>query len=323
MKCRIVLLIVLLILMSGCTDSLYLSDGTADKYGDLSAVPDDNALVEFKHSLYFGFRDEAYLVPELRKITQNVNETEIYSVMRELILGSTQEENKSLISRNTEVLGITTNNEYVYLSLSKHFLDVPAATGEWENDKASAALVHKQRRMAIYSIVNTLTELQGCTYVQLYIDLDSDGTAEKVTRGQVGFVGDGNENAYLDALSRNHNNILTPANTVRLVMDLIAKNQPQRLYNLVNAVDESGNALSYNDFVKICNLTNVVIGSFSVEAEVSVSNHGNSFVVLANYTVKSSGGHNTASYNDVPVNVLRKGNYYKVDMSFIKKVLKG
>ena len=323
MKRYVVLLIALIMLMSGCTDALYLNDGSSDKYGDLSAVPDDNALVELKHSLYFGFMDEAYLVPELRKITQNANDTETYSVMRELILGPTHEKNQSLINSNTKVLDITTNNEYVYLSLSKEFLDVPAAMGEWENDRITAALVHKQRRIALYSIVNTLTELQGCTYVQIYIDMDSDGTAEKVTRGQVGFIGDGNENVYLDALARDHDYILTPANTVRLVMDLIAKNQPQRLYNLVYTADESGKDVSYNDFLKTYNLTSVVIGGFAVDGEVSVSNYGNSFVVLTDYTVKSSGEHNAVSYNDVPVNVLRKGNYYLVDMNFIKKVLKG
>ena len=138
-----------------------------------------------------------------------------------------------LINKNTQILSVTTNNDYVYLSLSKEVLEVPAAVDGWQLDRRTAEAVYMQRRMAIYSIVNTLTEISGITYVQIFVDINSDGTAEKITRGEAGFNGDGNEGDNLDVLSRDHAYILTPANTVRLMFELVNKNQPERLYSLI------------------------------------------------------------------------------------------
>ncbi len=323
MKRYIILIIALIVLFSGCADGLYLKDGILSQNDNAEILPDDNYVQKLKSTLYFAVENENYLIPELRELLQIGNESETQAVVRELIKGPLDQKSQRVINQKTRILGITTNNDFVYLSVSKEFLDVPAASGEWEKDPIISELVHKQRRMAIYSVVNTLTELKNCTYVQLYIDMDMDGTAEKVSRGQVGFVGDGNEDMYLDALSRSHDYILTPANTVRLVMELISKNQPKRLYNFVNVADDYGNVMSYADFEKLFNSNGIVIGGFTVDGEVSVSNYGNTFTVLVDYTVKTAGNYNVTVYNDVPVNIVRKGNYYCVDMNFIKKVLRG
>jgi len=324
MKRISVILIIQFILLTfcACSEGLYINGGSTSDGPQLEAIPDNNVAERYATTLYFGMQNEGYLLSEERNVQLDPNQSHIYSVLKALIIGPSKDNCKRLINSNTDILSVTTNNKYVYLSLSKEFLDVPSATEGWQNNYIIADQVYRERRLAIYSIVNTLTVTGEFAYVQFFVDIDNDGVAERISRGDAGFVGDGNESEQLDMLVREHGYIYSPSNAVRLAIDLIAKNQPKRLYDIISRTEEDVKT-SYEDFLSIFSQANCIIGDYSVDEEISVSNFGNTFTVMVDYAVKTKGSNNAIIYNDIPVKVLRNDNTYLVDMDFVENILKG
>jgi hypothetical protein len=224
-RVAVVFLVLLNILfLCSCSDGLYINNGMPSDGTQLEAIPDNNIADTSAVSLYFAMSNEGYLLSETRALKQNTSESYVNSVINALIAGPQSEDCIALINKNTKLLSVTTNNKYVYLSFSGDLLNVPAIVNGWPDNPATAEVVYKQRRLAIYSIINTLTLSGEFAFVQLYVDVDGDGTAERITRGEAGFVGDGNENQQMDMLVRDHNYIYTPANAVSLSLELISKN---------------------------------------------------------------------------------------------------
>lgn len=117
--------------------------------------------------LYFAAKDESGLVSEDRtiKITDQ-QPTEQY-IINELIKGTRDKaHHQSLISPKTVLMSVDIEDNICYLNFKSAFLS--ENTGSAEHD-----------RLVIYSIVNSLTELESINRVQFYMDgkrVESFGT---------------------------------------------------------------------------------------------------------------------------------------------------
>lgn len=310
-------------LFSGCSQGMYLKDNSATGYENIQAVPNATKSAGVEVPLYFQFESEAYLSSQVCQIQYNSAQRKEYGIVQALINGPTDSELTPLINSATKILSITVNNDYIYVSLSNDFLQVPASmTPDWESDSATAAKVFLQRRLAVYSIVNTLTEEGQFARVQIYVDINSDINADKISRRQAGLIGDGNEDQPLEALARNTGYILNPENTANLALELIAKNQLDRLYTLVNDdLYTNTSKPTLENFSASFNASKLTMTDYTVLSASSLSNAGTCAVVMVSYTTKS--GANTTEHNNVPLVLFRTGERYGVSFGFIERYLQG
>jgi len=108
-------------------------------------------------TLYFSDSEAMYLVGEKRDITVNEGEKPEEVVIRELLKGPETHDLWDAIPEGTKLLSVNTKDGLCTVDFSSEFVD---------NSPGGTA----SERMAVYSIVNTLTSLKGIEKVQFLID---------------------------------------------------------------------------------------------------------------------------------------------------------
>lgn len=132
-------------------------------YGELSRVELDKSLIsqsdkgEHSVTLYFSDSEAEFVVPEKRKINLKTGKSTEEIIINELIKGPETKGLNSIIPEGTRLISVETKDGVCNLNLSKEFID---------NNYAGSA----GETMTIYSIVNSLTELQGVRKVQFFIE---------------------------------------------------------------------------------------------------------------------------------------------------------
>lgn len=107
--------------------------------------------------LYFLENRGAKLVPEERSIEVKQSQTLEYQIVEQLTLGPSKEGLKPTIPQGTKIKDIKTEEGICYVNLSGDFASRISETT-------------KDEKLAIYSIVNSLTELTSVNKVQFLID---------------------------------------------------------------------------------------------------------------------------------------------------------
>lgn len=123
-------------------------------------------LVEERLTLYFASADGHAIVPEQRKVYYDSNTSQEMVIVENLLLGPDESDSKSVFPQGTRVIDVTTNAGVCYVNLSSDFLNQNYDILE---------------TVTIYSIVDSLTELDSVQKVQIYIN----GETKRVYRDGV------------------------------------------------------------------------------------------------------------------------------------------
>lgn len=108
-------------------------------------------------TLYFSDNEAMYLVGEKRDVTVNEGDKPEAAVIRELIKGPKTDELWDVIPEGTKLLSVNTKNGLCTIDLSSEYVDnSPGGT--------------TSEMMAVYSVVNSLTSLEGIEKVQFLIE---------------------------------------------------------------------------------------------------------------------------------------------------------
>ncbi|MCI9017141.1 MAG: GerMN domain-containing protein [Clostridia bacterium] len=109
-------------------------------------------------SLYFKNKENSTLVPEARSIDVKELTKEPYSTLINLLIeGPKNEKLEKTIPEGTKLNKVEIKNNIVYIDLSKEFI---------ENHKGGV----EEESKTIYSIVNTLTQLNEVEAIKIIID---------------------------------------------------------------------------------------------------------------------------------------------------------
>lgn len=108
-------------------------------------------------TLYFSDSQAEYLVGEKRDVTVNEGDKPEAAVIRELFKGPQTDDLWDAIPEGTKLLSVNTKDGLCTIDLSGEFVD---------NSPGGTA----SERMAIYSVVNSLTSLEGVKKVQFLIN---------------------------------------------------------------------------------------------------------------------------------------------------------
>ena len=139
-----------------------LLDSSSNVVGLMSAntflenIGDEIATLEEKRlTLYFASADGQVLVPETRKVYYDSNTSLERIVVDNLLLGPDDADSRSVMPQGTRVIDVTTNAGVCYVNLSVEFLN--------QNYDLSEQVI-------VYSIVDSLTELDSVQKVQIYVN---------------------------------------------------------------------------------------------------------------------------------------------------------
>lgn len=138
------------------TDSLggVIGSMTEDQFVD-NAGNEINTYEKVELNLYFAAENGKYLVKVLRPLEYNSNISLERLVVETIIGGTESEELHPTVNPNTKIISIAVKDNICYVNLSKEFLTT-------QNDVLP--------EVTVYSIVNSLIELQNINKVQISVE---------------------------------------------------------------------------------------------------------------------------------------------------------
>jgi germination protein M len=248
-----ILALLLLFLGAGCSQFLSNPQGPAESQGpqgeQVSPMPIDpyEQAKEVNITLYFKHEIADFLVPEKRTVHQDKQAIE-QLIVEELLKGPQNFERRLIMPPGTDVIDVTRRSDTVFVNLTQDFLNpieltaIPDKENIAEEDIPRAQA--EMKRLAVYSIVNSLTHLDGVNQVKLMINNTQLSYREMGTELLI------EEGSVLDpdspmmAVRRNKNVNLSPAKTVRLVFNaLTAEPDWDKIYMLLSNKTMDGNTL--------------------------------------------------------------------------------
>ncbi len=268
-------------------------------------------------TLFFRYDQDDYLASDTREIKVIATERVEKVVVEELIKGPNpgKLELTPLVHPSTRVVAVSDNNDYLFVTLSREFLEPPMEVPEnWQEDKIWVDEVNRTRRLAAYSIVNTLTELGKFNRVQILIQRDvDDERGERPKRKEMGFT-DGNEekqNTLLEPLARNTNLILTPMNTVEAMLNAFMEKDWGKVYQYTASKDANNFPKPEdNDFKSTMSSLDPTLENFRVRDE-HVSNDGQNALVTIDFSIKMKDG-KVFEKTYIPIKLIRDKEIWKV-----------
>ncbi len=313
------LLVICAVNFCACSSRVYLQDQSDAGFVQLGVYAQEKALAENIYVLYYQFADTGYLSTDTRYVAEGQNSKTEYNLINALIQGPSSDmaELRGIINSKTKLLNITTNRDYIYVTLSKEFLSLPDYAGDnWQNDPKIAARVYQGRRLAVYAIVNTLTESGTYSRVQIYIDTQGTNSGEKLTRREMGFVGDGRESQLLEPLARSMDVVMTPYNALALFMQMLSENKYDVAYELLaKNLNGAEKVPALSDFVSLMSLSPNRIMNYKIKPDFNVSSDATRVVMLLDYTVQMKDG--SVYCTDIPVVLHRQNEMWKISYSIL------
>lgn len=318
-----IIIFVLIIVMafsslSGC--SPLISDSNPDD--DTPLFPGDTSEVQAKdYMLYFQLDGEEYLAPEIRTLTIPESKSVEETLVKELVNGPEGNSTRIIanINENTRVISVTGNEDVLFVSLSYDFLTPPAGLGQdIEDEEIYNSLVLTTRRMALYAIANTVTELGRYSSVQFSIDYDNNGTGIRPTRGEMGFVGEG-ENQLIEPLYRNADLIFSPASCIQVIMNAISEKNWDKVLKYTSIAESPDESIE--EITRQLEVSDLSLLEYQIISD-TVSLNGTSAVVVLTYTFASEDGTSNIREN-ISFKMLLEDGIWKCSLSSIKQMLLG
>ena len=296
----ILLLSVILVLtaVTGCagwmSNPLNNSDGSPKPGQTDDPLPVDpyEEAKETQITLYFKHEIADFLVPEGRKVMQEKKSTELL-IMEELLKGPQGFQKVLVMPPGTEILDVTRRNDTVFVNLTDGFLNpfdltaIPGKQNLVEEEIQQTQL--EMKRLALYSIVNSLTYLDGVNQVKIMVS-NTQLSYEAMSANLL--IQDSSTldpEAPMVALRRNKNVNQTPGKTVRLFLNaLLTEPDWDIMYPFLSTKTMDGSTLPPLDELKE-RINPIVGGMIAFEGNPVLEEEylQNKAFVTVQYTVKT------------------------------------
>ena len=290
---------VLMLFLTGCSGQYYggiaeRTDGLEDAYTEDILPESQNTSYGSKVSatLYFRYLSEDLLAGVEQEFTVTAENTIEELVVQALIDGP----------QDTELVSVKEQSGYLSVTLSEKFLEKMSQSIESEE---------MRRRLAVQSIVNSITSIGNYSRVLILIDESGNGNGERLTYAEAGWEDKGERT--IEPLSLDDSVILTPERVMEIVMRSVVEKDYERLgYYLAERDYDGQNCPSRSEYTELLS-TKPSIVSFEMANPVITSGNGKHAAALLNLTYIDSGGH-MVELNDLPVRMVYQ-DVWKVSFS--------
>ena len=208
-------------LACGCAYVAISEDRVQEGLADLD--PEEGVARDITVTLYYRLTDERYLVGVTRNVGVRANEREGNAIIRTLLSGVPLLSGNvsALFGTGVSLVDVMLEGSILYVTLSREFLDETALNKtknelrsfyeknmytqeEYEARVAQVeAKANEERALAVYSLVNTLTQyFDDGVRVQFLVDTSATGTGERLTRSRLGIaVAEGADSELVEPMS--------------------------------------------------------------------------------------------------------------------------
>lgn len=287
----------------------------------ISPVLGDNGQsYTYRAALYFPYLDEPVLGREEREITFPSNVRVELAVLNELIQkgpGAGYTDLSAVINPDTRVVDISLVQGNLTVLLSQEFLlphdNIRKVSAEWKDNATEAQLVLSDRRSAVYSIVNTLTEIGTATRVQIYVDINDDGVADPINRAEIGLPESESGETRLDALARQYDVVSTVSGTVNILFSCFNNKNYERLYKYIANIDGDLKP-PLSEWEKVFGSGDWKLDNSSVRGSV-IAHNGKTALTYVNMTYQNR------ELLDYPVRMVLDGGVWKISYQSLLSLL--
>lgn len=318
-----------LLILIGAMSGPLISE-TPQVTGQLISIPpsedEQSITTSVDVPLYFRFGEEGMLASETRTVQAPANQRLEYIVLRELISGPSGQRTElaRVISSQTQVISITEQGDTLYVTFNNEFMRRNSTLPDgWGEDTALREEEYLRRRLAVHSVVNTLTGLGSYSHVQILIDTEGTGIGQTVTRGKMGFLEDMTiKERPLEPRAFEDSVVLTPENTVSTMLKAALMHDWLSLYSFISPKSESGFSRPLYDIAAAeLQGLDLQIESFDT-AGVIISADGKSAVVRIGLVYRNAAGERVER-TSFPVKLRAHNEIWKVDFDRFLAIFTG
>ncbi|NLO83333.1 MAG: GerMN domain-containing protein [Clostridiales bacterium] len=261
-------------------------------------VSEVNVTLYFKHYLV------DHLVPEKRTAQKGKQPIE-YVVVEELLKGPMQVDRVAIMPPDVKVLDVTRKGDTVFVNLSEEFtkdIDITVLPGmDKLPEEQMPYTLARMKQLSIYSIVNSLTELDGVNRVKIlvnnrsltYDEIGADLIASELPNVDI--------NAPIMAIARKKGVILSPDDAVREVFTALNEGPDwNRVDAFLARVNSDGSERPSIEELQKTYLAYVSALEFQdgfIEGE-EIKPDGEAFVTVT-YAIKYANGKKESRENDI------------------------
>ena len=241
-------------------------------------------------TLYFRYRQTELLGAQSMALDITRDQTVARSIVEELVAGpdTLHGQLTALFPKGTQVLSVTGEGTTAFVTLSRAFLGAPdGAPQDWEDLESWQEEAALRRRLAVQSLVLSLTEGGRYQRVQLMIAQTDDDAPERVPlycfdREQT------NPSVVLGACSRDEAVLLTPQRAMALILEGWQARDWTQVYQLLTP--ESGGQLpTLSDFEAQMRRADVSLLDYTI-SQGTVSLDGRTATVVLDASLRSTTG---------------------------------
>ena len=313
------LVLAVALLMTGCKQGVQIQNTVAPT--TVPVMPDQQNEDVYQYDLYFGYQDATALVAQQGQVVVSESKQVEVALLEGLIAGPASGSGlERLIDAQTTVQSVTSSRDYLYVVFSREFLNPIGVSDGWENDADMVELVQRQRQMAVWSVVNTLTELGRYSRIQIMIDVDGSGEGQRPTRYMLGFSENAEDTTLMESLARNDAVIYDAKMALVSAMEALGKQDYKHLMTLI-ATQEDQNRPDDTSLMTSLSGAGLVLITYSlVSSQTSVD--GQSALIMVDYEVQlQDGSHQQRT--DAPIRMVRENNVWKISYQSINQLLEG
>lgn len=246
----LLMLSALCMLLASCTQTVSPLAAPATMVPGIEAeLPEAEPPVEMNRqetaALYFRYMGEPYLAAEHRVITQAVNKPYEQALLTALVSGPGGHDLTGLFPTGVQVVSTARQGRTLFVTLSQEIMN-PYADEINTTYSTSEAIL--RRKLCMQSIVATVTENCDVDQVQILVQQHTAMTGSLRLEKRYFLTG---ESGLTDPLLRDESLLLTPHNTLGVILQLCRQQDWQRLYGYLVRVDKDAgvNRPAYEDFV--------------------------------------------------------------------------
>jgi hypothetical protein len=312
-KIAVAAVLILITILAGCAKN---EQGKPANTPDINPKAEAANKVTSNVTLYFCYRKQNLLAAETRKIDVPVSKTLEEAVIQALLDGPSTDRDElgGLFWNGVGLISVSSNGDILFVTLSNEFITTDPNKAALEEGTTP-----DQKKLAIYSIVNTLVELGKYSQVQIEIARDnSTETGGRITRGEAGWTDD--PQTYLEPLTRDASLILTPDNTLTEALKCFAYKDWTGLYNYT-AYNSPDGTVKPDITAFTSALTSQVNGleSYNVTS-LNVSYDGKNAIVMLDYSVRTK-ENDIIKRTSKPVIMVRNNDIWKLSYTSLVNIL--
>lgn len=246
---------------SGCAIGGIQQDAVVETLPQVD--PEDGLSKDVTVTLYYRLTDESYLAGIKRSISVRANERVEKAMIRTLLEGvplqALSGNVSALFPTGTSIVEVSVVGGIMYVTLSNEFFDTSAydvtrAAADFSyqngtiNQDARERMMKNAydellltRRLAVYSLVNTITEINAGVRVQVLVDVDGTGAGVRLNLGDLGLSADAQADSELiEPMSFLEEYVVTPEIIAQCVLTHLVNGEYDLAYPLFSEDDDSG-----------------------------------------------------------------------------------